>query len=74
MTNPYPYPSVPYPKPVRVSKPLTITNFRNKAVVLLGLLDHRGQVTASAVLHEDVQCPCVAVNVAVIVLHDVIVV
>ena len=48
--------------------------FRNKAVVLLGLFDHRGQVTASAVLHEDVECPCVAVNVAVVVSDDVVMV
>ena len=48
--------------------------FWNEAVVFLGLLDHGGQVTASAVLHEYVQISCVAVNVAVIISHDVVMV
>ena len=48
--------------------------FRNEAVVFLRLLDHGGQVTASAVLHEYIQISCVAVNVAVTISHDVVVV
>ena len=48
--------------------------FWNEAAVFLRLLDHGGQVAASAVLHEYVQITCVAVNVAVMISHDVVVV
>ena len=48
--------------------------FWNEAVVFLHLLDHGGQVTASAVLHEYIQIFCVTVNVAVTISHNVVVV
>ncbi len=48
--------------------------FWNEAVVFLRLLDDGGQVAAPTILHEDVELPCLAVNVAVIVSHDMVVV
>ena len=38
--------------------------------MLLSLLDDRRQVSASTILHQNVQCTGVAVNIAVIIFHD----
>ena len=48
--------------------------FRDRSLVSLGLLDNAGEVAAAAVLHEDVEDASVAVYVAVMVAHDVLVV
>jgi hypothetical protein len=42
--------------------------------MLLSLLDDRRQVSAPTVFHEDIQHTRIAVNVTVVVLHDVCVV
>ena len=47
---------------------------RYRPIIPLCLLDDTREVAATAVLHEDVQCPCVAVNVAVVVSDDVVMV
>lgn len=45
--------------------------FRDWPVLALGLLDDGGEVATSAVLHEDVEDACVAVDVAVVIAYDV---
>ena len=48
--------------------------FWDGTAVSLGLFDDAGEVAAAAVLHENVEDAGVAVDVAVVVAHDVVVV
>ena len=48
--------------------------FRYGSVLALGLLDDGGEVATTAVFHEDVEDAGVAVDIAVVVSDDVLVV
>jgi hypothetical protein len=42
--------------------------------MLLRLLDDRRQVSPSTIFHKNVQHACVAVNIAVVILHNMFIV